>query len=48
MSGQMTYTKNTPYQEPLSSKTRNKWFVENTKRLNLGKKEIDRQIAVFT
>jgi hypothetical protein len=44
----MSYTKTTPYQEPLSSKTKNKWFVENTKRLGIGKKLIGRQVAVFT
>jgi hypothetical protein len=44
----MGYSKVTPYQEPLSSKTKNKWFVENTKRLGIGKKQIERQVTVFT
>ena len=44
----MTYSKTTDYQEPINSKTKNKWFIENTKKLGIGKKQVLRQVAVFT
>ena len=48
MSGSMTYSKTTDYQEPIHSKTKNKWFIENTKKLGIGRKQVQRQVAVFT
>lgn len=48
ISGSMSYNKVTKYQEPITSKTKNKWFVENTKKLGVGQKQIRRSIAVFT
>jgi CRP-like cAMP-binding protein len=40
--GTLKYMKRVPYRQPISSKTKNKWFVEQAKIVGANKKEITR------